>query len=77
MGNYLWQAIVLQKIQLKTLLVGMVVQMNSIRVLFGEEMDPLGLKMAAGCVLFVPSLLIFVAFHRVFIKDFKMGALIK
>ena len=77
MSNLLWQSIVLQKIELKTLLVGMVMQMSNLALLFAQDIDPLGLRLAAGCILLVPSLLVFVFAHRIFIKELRLGALIQ
>jgi len=77
LNNYLWQSIVLQKMELKTLLVGMVVNMNDNNILFGNDVDPLGMKLAAGTILLIPSLAIFIAFNRKFIKNLKLGGLTK
>ena len=77
LNNYLWQSIVLQRIEQKTLLVGMLTQMQNIALLFGEEVDPLGMRMAAGVILLVPTLLIFIFFNKRFIKDLKLGGLTK
>jgi len=76
-NNYLWQSIVLQRIELKTLLVGMVIQMQSIALLFGQDVDPVGLRMAAGVILLIPNLAIFIFFNKKFIKDLKLGGLTK
>ena len=75
-NNYLWQSIVLQKIELKTLLVGMVIQMRSLG-LMAELVDPIGMRMAAGVILLIPNLTIFIFFNKYFIKDLKLGALTK
>jgi ABC-type glycerol-3-phosphate transport system permease component len=78
LGNLLWQSIVLQRMELKTLLVGMVTQMQSVKMLFGLiDIDPIGLQLAAGCILFVPNMLLFVFFNKRYIKELRLGALLK
>lgn len=77
LNNYLWQSIVLQRMEIKTLLVGMVVQMQSLALLFAQDIDPLGLRLAAGTVLLIPSMLLFIFFNKRFIKEINLGALIK
>ena len=75
MGNYLWQNLVLQSIEIKTLIVGMVIQMKSWELIYSLDLDPLSARMAAGVVLMIPPLLIFIFANKRFIKDLKMGAL--
>ena len=77
LNNYLWQSIVLQKMELKTLLVGMVTQINNTNIIYQQDVDPLGLRMAAGCILLVPQLAIFITFNKKLIKDLRLGALTK
>ena len=77
LSNYLWQAIVLQKMELKTLLVGMIVRMNSNRLTWEPLLDPLGMRMAAGCIILIPSLLIFIFCNKLFIREMRLGVLIK
>jgi len=75
LGNYLWQNLVLQSIEIKTLLVGMVIQMRSWELIYSLDLDPLSARMAGGVVLMLPALFIFIFANKRFIKDLKMGAL--
>ena len=77
LNNYLWQSIILQKMELKTLLVGLVVHMQSLALINNQEADVIGVRLAAGVILMIPSVIIFAAFNKHFIKNIKLGALKK
>lgn len=77
LNNYLWQSIVLQKMELKTLLVGLVVHMQSLALLDNQEADVIGVRLAAGVILMIPSVILFSVFNKHFIKSLKLGVLKK
>lgn len=77
LNNFLWQGIVLQKMEQKTLLVGLVVHMQSLQALVSEDADAIGIRLAAGVILLIPSAVIFAFFNKRFIKGLKLGALTK
>lgn len=76
MGDYLWQSLVLQADSKKTLLVGLLYAVSQRGG--GQSwinVNPLGMKMTAGMVLFVPLLTIFVFSSRYFISGITAGGL--
>jgi ABC-type glycerol-3-phosphate transport system permease component len=55
----------------------MLTQMQSLDLLFNKKIDPIGMRMAAGVILLIPNLLIFIFFNKRLIKDLKLGSLTK
>ncbi len=77
-GNFMWHMIVLQPIELKTLLVGLTIQSRMPDLWYGAyDMDPISLRLAGGVIIMIPSLIIFIIANKKFIRDLKMGAMTK
>ena len=77
LNNYMFQSIVLQKMELKTLLVGMITQINSTGILYSDNIDPIGLRMAAGVILLIPQLLIFIVFNKRLVRNLRLGVIME
>lgn len=74
-GNFLWHMIVLQPIELKTLLIGLTIQTRSPLLWYTYDLDPISARLAAGVIIMIPSLVIFIIANKMFIKDLKVGAM--
>jgi multiple sugar transport system permease protein len=74
MQDFLWQFLVLQRPSRRTLIVGLlhvVYQMG-----FGEmRVNPIGTKMAAGVIVFVPLLIAYAVLHRYFLTGITAGGI--
>ncbi len=72
--EFLWQYLVLQKEHRRTLIVGLmdsVYQMSNTM----NAINPIGTKMAAGMVIFIPLLLIYIFLHRHFLEGITTGGI--
>lgn len=67
LSDYVWQSLVLQAPESQTLLVGLI-KLTQDRQGIGKNINPLGRSLAAGMVLVVPMVSIFIASNRYFIK---------
>jgi len=73
MGDYMWQFLMLHQDETKmTMIVGVIAAIYR-KVSIQMELNPVGLKLAAGVVLFVPSFVIFCFFQRYFKGEFLAG----
>ena len=70
--EFLWQFLVLQRESRRTLIVGLmhnVYQMSNML----NYINPIGTKMAAGVIIFIPLLLIYTVLHRYFLEGIAAG----
>ena len=73
-ADFLWPFLVLQRPALRTLTVGL---MHKIYQPSGAAffMNPIGMRMAAGVILFLPLLIIYAVLHRYFLEGVTTGGL--
>lgn len=69
MGDYAWQMLNLQPVELQTALVGLINSTTDVRVVTN-----IGYDLAVGTVLFVPYLVLFAFSSRYFVKGLTLGA---
>ncbi len=75
MQDYLWQFIVLQRVNRRTLLVGLIdraYQTGNNSDLF---INPIGTKMAAGVLIFVPLLMVYIFAHKKILEGIATGGI--
>ena len=72
--DFLWQFIVLQKESRRTLITGL---MHAVYKMGGTDMgiNPIGTKMAAGVIIFVPLLLIYIVLHKYYLEGVTSGGI--
>lgn len=75
--DYLWQMLVLQDPMRQTVVVGLVTRImaRGSTATFTANVNPIGIQMAAGVVLFLPLLAIFAVFQKSFIDGIMNGGL--
>lgn len=71
LSDYVWQYLLLTRPSQQTLLVGLlsIVVKKSGMI----QVNPIGMQLAAGTILFVPMLIVFVIFQKQFISGLTMG----
>ena len=75
LGDFLWQMLILQKPQIQTLLIGLVTAVMRRGADSEMNVNPIGAQLAAGVILFIPLLIIFLFTSRYFVKDIKLGGI--
>jgi len=67
LSDYLWQTIVLKRDEMKTLLVG-VFQVTAGQVGIMNRINPIGLRLAAGTLIFIPMFVLFLVCQKYLIR---------
>ena len=67
LSDYLWQTITLKRDAVKTLLVG-VFQISAGQVGIMNRINPIGLRLAAGTLIFIPMFLLFLVCQKYLVK---------
>ena len=75
LGDYLWQMLILQKPQIQTLLIGLVAAAMRRGADSDMNINPIGIQLATGVILFIPLMIIFIFTSRYFVKDIKLGGI--
>ncbi len=72
--DFLWQFLVLQRPARRTLIIGL---MNKVYQMSDAIMhiNPIGTKMAAGVIIFIPLLLVYVMLHQHFLEGVTVGGI--
>lgn len=74
LGDYLWQSLVLQSPEKYTLIVGLINSVYAHRIGGGEIfINPIGISLAAGTILFIPMFLVFLFAQRYFGEGLTPG----
>lgn len=61
-GNFLWQLLVLQRQSVRTLVVGLILRTRIPNI----SLNPIGMELAAGTLLFIPVLLVYIFTRKYF-----------
>lgn len=72
--DYMWQFLQLKKMPMQTLPVGLITQVISAAGLYGN-FNPIGMYLAAGTILFVPMMVIFIMFRKLILSNTTRGGL--
>jgi len=75
LGDFLWQMLILQKPQIQTLLIGLVAAAMRRGADSDMNINPIGIQLATGVILFIPLMIIFIFTSRYFVKDIKLGGI--
>lgn len=73
LGDYIWQYLFLQEVQSQTLIVGLIGAVWRQGRHAGWQINPIGLQLTAGTLLFIPMLLVFLSFQKSFILGLVAG----
>lgn len=73
LGDYIWQYLLLQEDQSRTLLVGLIGAVWRQGRHAGLQINPIGLQLTAGTLLFIPMLIVFLTFQKHFISGLVAG----
>ena len=75
MQDYLWQFIVLQRVNRRTLVVGLIDRVYQTGNDIGLFINPIGTKMAAGVLIFAPLLLVYLFAHKKILEGIATGGI--
>jgi multiple sugar transport system permease protein len=75
LGDYVWQMLMLQKPEMQTLLIGLITAVMRRGGDSEMNVNPIGMQLAAGVILFLPLLVIFCFTSRYFVRDIKIGGI--
>ncbi len=75
MQDYLWQFIVLQRANRRTLVVGLIDRVYQTGNDIGLFINPIGTKMAAGVLIFVPLLAVYLVMHKKILEGIATGGI--
>ena len=75
LGDFIWQMLVLQKESIQTLLIGIIFATERRGSDSVINLNPIGIQLAAGVILFIPLLIIFIFTSKYFVKDIKLGGI--
>ena len=72
--EFMWQFLMLQRRGLHTLIVGLTLKAYNTQLeIF--RINPIGLKMAAGMIIFVPLAMIYFFLHRYYLEGLTTGGI--
>lgn len=75
LSDYVWQMLMLQKPEIQTLLIGLITAVMRRGGDSEMNLNPIGMQLAAGVILFLPLLIIFCFTSKYFVKDIKIGGI--
>ncbi len=72
--DYIWTTLILPSKEKWTLVVGIMSMLHKSESI-QSSINPLGIRLAGGCILFIPLFLIFAFFQRYFVEGLQIGAI--
>ncbi len=75
LSDYIWQMLMLQKPKTQTLLIGLISAVMRRGGNSEMNINPIGMQLAAGVILFLPLLIIFCFTSKYFVRDIKIGGI--
>ena len=73
--SFLWPFLILQRDNVRTLMVGLTLRVYETGQFGDIALNPIGLKMTAGVILFVPLVLVYAALQKQFLTTANFGGL--